>query len=806
MKKIFLLTVSLLFAFTTIYAERVSQEDAALVANHFMSATVQTGVKKASGSKMVLKKAASAEENQYYVYENASGEGWVMVAANDIAHPILAYSPTGQFRTDNQPKNLKVWLGGYDRQIKRAAADGVEASESIKQEWAALRKSPVVKTATPVVSPLIKTGWDQDEPFWNLCPTKSGSQCYTGCVATAMAQVMNYWQWPVKGTGSHTDKYNTSCFADFGNTTYDWANMANLYSGTTTSAQKTAVATLMYHCGIAVDMQYGTADEGGSGAYTIDYDGYWSYYGIMCAETALKQFFGYNSETVKGYCRDGESSMGMRSWTKAEWIAMLKAELDAKRPIMYAGVGCDDPNDDDTCYGHSFVCDGYDTDNKFHFNFGWTNWCDGYYDVDALDTTDPGSGGGNGSYNLQQDVIVGIMPPGQDRNVTWMANGSLFTQTVASKGILTLPTSTPSACSNGKVFVGWTATANYESATTAPTFVAEGALLEADATYYAVFATQESGSTPSQVASVTFKTNTSDGSTALSDISKQVSSSSGILSYSGEKVYQGKSGVKLGTGSATGSLTLTLTSSVTVTKVVVNAVKYGSDTGKLKVSAGSTSLGEKSPATGLEYTASTPVATNTIKVETTSKRAYVSSITVTAGGGATYKDYSTSCGAVEPCVLTGITLNTDNVKKTFNVGEAFSSAGLVVTAAYGNCSNKTVTPASVSTPDMTSAGTKTVTVSYTENAVTKTATYNITVNAVPVTKYTVRWHSCAGVAEEQYEEGAALKFPANPGANGSKTFKGWITTEHYTGATAPSYISAGGAVNANADYYAVYGD
>ena len=179
MKKIFLLTVSLLFAFTTIYAERVSQEDAALVANHFMSATVQTGVKKASGSKMVLKKAASAEENQYYVYENASGEGWVMVAANDIAHPILAYSPTGQFRTDNQPKNLKVWLGGYDRQIKRAAADGVEASESIQQEWASLRKSPVVKTATPVVSPLIKTGWDQDAPFWNLCPSKSGSQCYT---------------------------------------------------------------------------------------------------------------------------------------------------------------------------------------------------------------------------------------------------------------------------------------------------------------------------------------------------------------------------------------------------------------------------------------------------------------------------------------------------------------------------------------------------------------------------------------------------------------------------------------------------
>ena len=799
MKKIFLLTVSLLFAFTTIYAERVSQEDAALVANHFMSATVQTGVKKASGSKMVLKKAASAEENQYYVYENASGEGWVMVAANDIAHPILAYSPTGQFRTDNQPKNLKVWLGGYDRQIKRAAADGVEASESIQQEWASLRKSPVVKTATPVVSPLIKTGWDQDAPFWNLCPSKSGSQCYTGCVATAMAQVMNYWQWPVKGTGSHTDKYNTSCFADFGNTTYDWANMANLYSGTTTAAQKTAVATLMYHCGVACDMQYNIASAGGSGAYTIDYDGYWSYYGIMCAETALKQFFGYNSETVKGYCRDGESSMGMRSWTKAEWIAMLKTELDAKRPIMYAGVGCDDPNDDDTCYGHSFVCDGYDTDNKFHFNFGWTNWCDGYYDVDALDTTDPGSGGGNGSYNLQQDVIVGIMPPGQDRNVTWMANGSLFTQTVASKGILTLPTSTPSACSNGKVFVGWTATANYESATTAPTFVKAGDVIEADATYYAVFATK-----------------TTSGGTGTETIEASYSSHDGWTTSGTGTGGSGSSAYwVLKSGASITSPTISDLSSVT--KVEFQVRTYGGGTYKTvnvttsgganvgSASASNTTLTNKTiNVSGLSGSGSLVFSSSTTSA---SNGPGINNIKITRSAATvTYSDYSTSCGAVEPCVLTGITLNTDNVKKAFTVGETFNYTGLVVTAAYSNCSNKTVTPTSVTAPDMTTAGTKAVYVYYTEESVTKQNVYQITVSAAPVVKYTVKWHSCAGVAEEQYEEGAALKFPTNPGANGSKTFKGWITTEHYTGATAPSYISAGGAVNANADYYAVYGD
>ncbi len=809
MRKLLLLAVSLLLTVTTIFAERVSQADAALVAKNFMSApAVQTGVKKAVPTEMVLKKAASTEENQYYVYENANGEGWVMVAANDIAHPILAYSTTGQFRTDNQPMNLKVWLGGYDRQIKRAAADGVEASESIKQEWEKLRQSPIVKTATPVVSPLIKTGWDQDAPFWNLCPTKSGSTCYTGCVATAMAQVMNYWQWPKKGTGSHTDKYYTSASANFGSTTYDWANMLNTYGSGATSAQKTAVATLMYHCGIACDMQYGIASEGGSGAYTIDYNGYWSSQGIMSAEKALTQFFGYNSETVTGYYRDGDSSTGMKSWTKAEWIAMLKAELDAKRPIMYAGVGYEDPTDQSTGYGHSFVCDGYDNANYFHFNFGWTNWCDGYYDIDALETTDPGSGGGNGSYSLEQDVIIGIMPPGVDRNVTWMANGDEFAKTVASAGVISLPTSSPTTCENGRVFVGWTATEGYENATTAPTYVKEGDIIEADATYYAVFATMESGSsTPSEVATVTFNTTSSDGNIDISEsiASKVVASSTGIASFSGSKVYEGKSGAKIGTGSSTGSIVLTLSSEVAVTKVEVDGVRYGSDAGKLKVTAGSTILGgEQTPASNLAFEASTPVTTNQIKVATTSKRAYISSITVIASGGASYKDYSLNCGTVEPCVLAAISLNTDNVKKTFTVGETFNSTGLVVTAAYSNCSDKTVTPTSVTTPDLTAAGNETVTVSYTENNVTKTAAYQISVTE-PV-KYNVTW-SVNGVpgTPVQYTEGEALILPTTPSdCSETQVFVGWTANSSISGEPEDLFTTASGNVNANATYYAVF--
>lgn len=484
------------FAVSVVWAERVSQEDAAVVANNFMNvASASTGAQKAPAKRMVLKSCApvQAAENQYYIYENASGEGWVMVAANDAVRPILAYSETGHFRTDNMPRNIKGWLQGYDKQIKYVAAHRAAASEEVQREWTRLRSSARATAATPVVAPLIETGWNQDAPYWNLCPTKDEQHCYTGCVATSMAQVMKYWEWPKQGIGSHTIP-GTTYSANFGATTYDWANMKNSYSGSSTAAQKTAVATLMYHCGVAVEMEYGTADEGGSGAYSIDWNGYWSSQGIMCAETALKQFFGYNS-TVVGYYRDGSPEDDMRSWTKSEWIAMLKEELDAARPIMYAGVGFEveyneqEHQNDTSYYGHSFVCDGYDSDDYFHFNWGWSNWGDGYYEVDALAPTETGAGAGNGEYNLQQDVIVGIQPPvaADTVEVVWMVGNTPFETTESYYNKYVLPSATPAACDN-KEFVGWCTTANYSSETTAPAFVKNGDALTAD-TCYAVFAT-----------------------------------------------------------------------------------------------------------------------------------------------------------------------------------------------------------------------------------------------------------------------------------------------------------------------------
>ncbi len=962
MKKVLIIGFACVVALN-MWAERVSVEDAAVVANNFMNvAQPASGVHRAPAKRMVLKAKGLMDEGtngltdagtngessepQYYIYENANGEGWVMVAANDVVRPILAYSHTGSFRTDHMPANIKSWLNGYKKQIAYSAQHATQADAKVQREWLRLRSGARRTTATPVVAPLIKTGWDQDTPYWNLCPTKNDQHCYTGCVATAMAQVMKYWEWPKQGIGSHTIP-GTTYSADFGATTYDWTNMKNSYSGSSTAAQKTAVATLMYHCGVAADMEYGTNS---SGAYTIDYNGYFSSKHIMCAETALKQFFGYKS-TVVGYYRDGWTSKGMRSWTRSEWIAMLKSELDAHRPIMYAGAGCDDPNDDNTCYGHSFICDGYDSNDYFHFNWGWSNWGDGYYDVDALAPTETGAGAGNGEYNLEQDVIVGIEPPetghevvknatgctiscaafalndeaftvtitpkdasydftsltvqlgsatltlntdytlsanhqtltinaaaisGDENNdltitavwtktrylyallgenctpddlsgtlamsgvaleltimpdegytlanadcwdvemgdetlvygtdftydastgafsiasvagdvlifvyggksVTWRANGNVFATNMAIEDKISLPVTEPAAC-EGKEFVGWTATENYESATVAPTFAEDGDTYSV-ATYYAVYATPGEGGGGSVNDQLT---NATTGVGTVSDYANW----SGKSGSSGA-VYAGNSAGSNGTiqlrSNNSNSGIVSTTSGGTIAKVTVDWNNGTANGRVLQVIGRNTAYTEATNLYGsgrgtvlgtIEYGSTTELTISGsyeyVGVRSSSGALYLNSITFTWNqGGVSYGDYTTHC---EACELTDITLNTDNVTKAFTTGDTFSSAGLVVTANYSNCGSKTVTPTDVSTPNMNVAGNKTVTVTYTENEVTKTATYDITVTDPPT--YTIRFYDKGALIgdAQTVEAGQQPEVPADPEACDGYTFVGW---------------------------------
>ena len=502
MKKVFLGLMAVLVSMT-LFAERVSVEDAALVANNFMNVTsANSNVKKAVPAKRMVRKAMS-EENLYYLYENADGEGWVIIAADDAVTPVLAYSNTGHFRTDNMPSNIRKWMGKYNNFIKKIEDDGVVASEETSEQWKKLRKAPAAVQATAVVGPLVKTTWDQDDPYYNLCPGTGSAKAYTGCVATAMAQVMNYWKWPKQGTGSRTyqpmdPNSNTGAkskrygqqTANFGATTYDWDNMCNSYSGSETSAQKTAVATLMFHCGVATDMMYGNDADGGSGTYTVNYgDWDWSDDEGDCAQNALYNFFGYKQPI--GYMRDGYTYEGTKyydKWTDAAWTAMVKEELDKQHPIMYAGAGDGG--------GHSFICDGYDTSNKFHFNWGWSGSNDGYYTLSNLAPGSGGAGGGSYDFSEDQDVIINIVPNRTDYpkvNVTWSVEGATTVVEYTQEDAISLPTA-PADCGNGRKFVGWTKQSSVTGSKPTDLFTtAAGKTAVENVTYYAVFAELSSG-------------------------------------------------------------------------------------------------------------------------------------------------------------------------------------------------------------------------------------------------------------------------------------------------------------------------
>ena len=353
-------------------AQPVSRETALRAATTFLN---NNGVASAD---LVDVTAAAGFAN---VYVFTTDHGFVLLAADSRVQPVLGYSLNGGFDTEDMPENKKAWIQEYSDGIQYAIEHQTRASNEVVQQWndlvAGLRD---VGRTTTVVDPLIQTRWDQGNPYNLLCPGGS----VTGCVATAMAQVMKYWNYPEHGIGSHSyiprdhPEYGTQ-LADFQNTTYDWDDMANIYNNSSTQVQRMAVATLMYHCGVSVEMNY---TPGGSGAST------------PVVADALKNYFNYSSET---------QHLDRSGYEDDVWIAMLKSELQLNRPIQYHGTGSGG--------GHSFVCDGYNSDDYFHFNWGWSGYCDEYYLINNLNPGPGGIGSGNnGIYNEGQGAIFGIHP------------------------------------------------------------------------------------------------------------------------------------------------------------------------------------------------------------------------------------------------------------------------------------------------------------------------------------------------------------------------------------------------------------
>ncbi len=369
MKKFLLLVLTLLVAIP-MQAHQVSVAEALQKAKQF--ARSNTRLKSQSANNMELAYTeTTGSVNNFFVF-NADKEGFVIMSADDCVEQVLGYSENGAFDINNIPDGLKAMLEEYKNEINHAINNGYEKNKIV---YASSEKA--------AIAPFIKTKWNQGAPYNDLCPTlNNGDQPATGCTATAFAQVMKHYEWPKKGKGSVSsvklEGVETAKTVDFSATTYDWANMLNVYaSDSYNDTQAKAVAELMYHAGAASKMNYGPS----SGAHYYD----------ACA--AYVQNFDYDKSIRHTH---------KRYYTLGEYNDLMYNELSNNRPVMIAGYN--------TQAGHAFVCDGYSSDNLFHINWGWGGMSDGYFRLSALDPSSQGTGGSDSGYSSNQEIIYNIKP------------------------------------------------------------------------------------------------------------------------------------------------------------------------------------------------------------------------------------------------------------------------------------------------------------------------------------------------------------------------------------------------------------
>lgn len=424
MKKITLL-LALIMCVNMAFSNPIDTTTAKIVAANFWRQNNVVGIKNGKTIRIQREvpdfrvKQMDSIFHNFYILTAVDTVGFVIVSANDQATPILGYSMESSFEVQNMPPNLKDWLMGYEQAIQ--AADAYRCSDEIRNEWGRLLAGEAlpIRSITSV-SPLLTTNWDQGFPYNLSCPYDYDENDYTvtGCVATAMAQVMKYWEHPQIGTGSHTYTHPIygTLSANF-ESAFAWNEMLNNYSTASsyTMMQASAISTLMYMCGVSVDMNYGVESQNGSSAITtaaalLGTNPLSQTY--PSAENALRTFFDYNSNLT---------GVAKSDYSNSQWISVLKNELDSGRVILYSGSGSGG--------GHAFVCDGYSNNNTFHFNWGWSGYCNGYFSLSSLTPGSGGTGSGSGDYSYSQQAVVGITPENQSThpNYDLVMYGSLTT-------------------------------------------------------------------------------------------------------------------------------------------------------------------------------------------------------------------------------------------------------------------------------------------------------------------------------------------------------------------------------------------
>ena len=369
----------LLFFVGWAFAGNVTEQQARRVAVAFFQSAPLTRVSE-SDLRLVRDSESSLTRSSgaapaYYVFDNVAGGGFVIVAGDDVASPVLGYSFTEEFPEGTLPPNVQGWLDGLREEINAARRDGVLPEEAVTRAWQDTRSGEAVVD-------LETARWDQGAPYNKLCPLYRTAQTYTGCTATALAIIMRYHQWPERGVGTlpayvTTTNHLTIPAQKLGHA-YDWDNMPLDYGRSYTQAQAQAVATLMRDCGYMLESDYGTDDNGGTGAY-VD------------AVLRVAEYMDYD-KSIRCVMRD--------SYSSSEWYELMQDELDSSRPILYTGSSEE--------AGHAFVLDGYTTNNYYSVNWGWSGYYNGYFLLSALDPEGQGAGGGSGSYNNGQVAVIGI--------------------------------------------------------------------------------------------------------------------------------------------------------------------------------------------------------------------------------------------------------------------------------------------------------------------------------------------------------------------------------------------------------------
>ena len=368
----FLLVLLLALGYSPLQAKRITQWQAQQQAYSFWGKQMPQKAKAKSRTA-----TTASPSDAYYVFNNDAG-GFVIIAGDDAVTPVLGYTSTGSFDAENLPDGLKDLLKSYERQIA-ALGDNYVANQTATR--AAFTGEKLLNTAK----------WNQDAPFNKYTP----KNYVTGCVATAGAIVMKHHGYPAKGTGSHSYTLNGKTLSANFEHTYDWASMPAKYDGTNDAAFD-GVARLMADLGVAVEMNYA---KDGSGSYIGD------------LVTALQKYYGYSKLS---------HLMAIEDVGAEAWNSRLREEIDANRPVLYAAS-------DPARGGHAFVIDGY-KDESFSVNWGWGGYCDGFYQIGALNPESNGKPEGD-KYNVSQSAVFGMEPSDGTEKISdlgfWKVTGLL---------------------------------------------------------------------------------------------------------------------------------------------------------------------------------------------------------------------------------------------------------------------------------------------------------------------------------------------------------------------------------------------